>query len=452
MLSPVLALVVYLLYPIRIRACSMTTASAHSDLRKLTPEQTADIQAELETLLRSEQFSASKRCCEFLEFVMKSALAGDYESLTERVLGAELFGRPIDYETSSDAIVRVRANDVRRRLAQYYSEERAGSRARISLPSGSYIPEFHWLAPEAPAAPTDASGASSPLIGAATASPAATVEVRSRTAWQKLTKPLLIATVLLLALNAILILVTHNPAPPPSVLREFWQPLIQDHGAAIICFGNATSFWPSESVRQAIEKGDQSLLDNPGRITMTRDDTVTAGNLRAAVSISNVLSGYGIANQLRWPQEVQSAEVNQSNAIFVGAFNNPWSMNLNEGLRFSFKGIQTQSQTVWTIQDRTSPGQQWSITQAYPEQNNVDYALITRVIDRERKRVVISVGGLSQFGTEAAGEFITDEAALNAFARSAPRGWENRNLQIVLGMRIDGRKIVNTRILATNVW
>jgi hypothetical protein len=430
----------------------MTTSSAHIDMRKLTPEQIADIQTELETLLRSEQLSASKRCCEFLDFAVRSALAGDYESLTERVFGAELFGRPIDYETSSDAIVRVRANDVRRRLAQYYSQERSGSKIRISLPAGSYIPEFHWLAPESSEAPADASAASPPLIGMVAATSAATVEVRSGSVWQTLTKPLLIATFLLLAVNAILILFPRHPAAPPSALREFWQPLIQDHGAAIVCFGNATSFWPSESVRQAIENGDQSLLDNPGRITVTRDDTVTAGNLRAAVSISNLLSGYGITNQLRWPQEVQSAEVNRSNAIFVGAFNNPWSMSLNEGLRFSFKGIQSQAQRVWTIQDRTSPGQQWSITQAYPEQNNADYALITRVIDRDGKRVVISVGGLSQFGTEAAGEFITDEAALSAFARTAPHGWENRNLQIVLGMRIDGRKIVNTRILATNAW
>src|SRR6202034_3968374 len=102
----------------------------------------------------------------------KSALAGDYESLTERVFGAKLFGRPIDYETSSDAIVRVRANDVRRRLAQYYSQERSGSKIRISLPAGSYIPEFQWLA-------TDPSDTSSPLIGVAAATPAATVEVPS---------------------------------------------------------------------------------------------------------------------------------------------------------------------------------------------------------------------------------------------------------------------------------
>ncbi len=127
-------------------------------------------------------------------------------------------------------------------------------------------------------------------------------------------------------------------------------------------------------------------------------------------------------------------------------------MSLNENLRFSFKRIQTEAGTIWMIQDRKAPSQQWSISEAYPKQSSTDYALITRIIDREGKRVVISVGGLSQFGTEAAGEFLTDEAALNAFARSAPSGWENRNLQIVLGMKIDGRRIVDPKILATNVW
>jgi hypothetical protein len=428
----------------------MITAPAHSGARKLTPEQAADVQAELESLLQSEQFSSSKRCCEFLEFVVKSALARDYDNLTERVLGAELFGRPIDYETASDAIVRVRANDVRRRLAQYYAEQHVGSRARISLPSGSYIPEFHWPEPEAP--PADAADGSASLTGVATAIPFVTVTARSETVWQRLTKPLLIVAILLLAVNAFLILFARKPAPSGNALREFWQPLIQDHRSVVVCFGNATSFWPSESVRQAIENGNQALLENPGRITETRDDSVTEGNLRAALSISSMLSGYKITNDLRWPQEVQLDDLNKSNAIFIGALNNPWSMSLNDGLRFSFRQIDAGSGPIWTIQDRTSPNQNWSITKAYPERSSVDYALITRIIDGERSRVVISVGGLSQFGTQAAGEFLTDEAALSTFAASVPKGWEYRNLQIVLGMTVDGRKIVNSRILATNVW
>lgn len=138
--------------------------------------------------------------------------------------------------------------------------------------------------------------------------------------------------------------------------------------------------------------------------------------------------------------------------IFIGALNNPWSMSLNEGLRFSFKQIQTGSGPIWTIQDRTSASQNWSITKAYPEQNEVDYALITRIIDHEGKRVEISVGGLSQFGTQAAGEFLTNEEAMSAFAKGATQGWEQHNIQIVLEMKIDGRRIVSPRIVATNVW
>jgi len=427
-------------------------ATAHGDPRKLTPEQAVDAQAELDMLLQSEHFSGSKRCCEFLEFVVKNALAGDYRNLTERVLGAELFGRPIDYETASDAIVRVRANDVRRRLAQHYSEERPGSRIRICLSSGSYIPEFHWLSPEATVAPAHESDTSHSLIGAAAASPAATAAAGSETAWQRLTKPLLIAAVLLLAVNAFLMLFARNSAPHGKVLKEFWQPLIRDHRSVIVCFGDTRSYWPSLAVSQAIAKSNKAFVVNPGEISVIKDETITEGNLRAALSVVSLLSASGVSSELLWPKEVQPADLDSSNVIYIGALNNPWSVSLNEGLRFSFKKIQTEAGTIWMIQDSKSPSLQWSISEAYPKQSSTDYALITRIIDREGKRVVISVGGLSQFGTEAAGEFLTDEEALDAFTHSAPGGWQNRNLQIVLGMKIDGRRIVDPKILATNVW
>src|ERR1700734_2679544 len=103
----------------------MTVPLTHAASRILTPEQTAAVLAELTAILASDSFSSSKRCRDFLDFVVKRALAGDFESLTERFLGAELFGRAIDYETATDSIVRVRATDVRRRLSQYYSGQRS---------------------------------------------------------------------------------------------------------------------------------------------------------------------------------------------------------------------------------------------------------------------------------------------------------------------------------------
>jgi hypothetical protein len=430
----------------------MATTPVHSKPRKLSPEQSAVIKNELDTLLKSEQFSGTKRCHDFLEFVVSSALAGDSENLTERTLGAQLFGRPIDYETGSDAIVRVRANDVRRRLTEYYSDQHRTSEVSISLPTGSYIPEFHWAATQsadAACAEVTSPGQSLPASALESHLP---IEARDAMGARGFRWPTLIFVVAAIVLGAGAALLLHNSAPRDSALKQFWQPLIRERSPVIVCFGNGVSFWPSQSVRQAIVEGNQTLMANPGPITLTRDDTVTVGNLRAAISILNSLNSYGVRSELRWPQEVESTDLDQSNVIFVGGFNNPWSMSLNKGLRFSFTQIQTPAKSLWMIQDRTSPNEDWSITKAYPEQNGTDYALITRIIDRDGKRVIVSVGGLSQFGTQAAGEFLADETALSAFERSAPNGWENRNLQIVLGMGMDGRKIVNPRILATNVW
>src|SRR5258708_39810508 len=111
----------------------MTLPLAQALSRSPSREQAAAVMAELAAILASDSFSSSKRCQDFLEFVVKRALAGDYESLTERFLGVELFGRAVDYETATDSIVRVRANDVRRRLAQYYSGQHDPKPAKLDL-------------------------------------------------------------------------------------------------------------------------------------------------------------------------------------------------------------------------------------------------------------------------------------------------------------------------------
>ncbi|WP_255551193.1 hypothetical protein [Granulicella sp. dw_53] len=89
----------------------------------------------------SPAFAGSKRAQDFLQLVVGHALVGEYDSLRERMIGAEMFGRPIDYDTGSDSVVRVKATEVRKKLAQYYLEA-SSSPVRIELPSGSYVPKF----------------------------------------------------------------------------------------------------------------------------------------------------------------------------------------------------------------------------------------------------------------------------------------------------------------------
>jgi hypothetical protein len=58
------------------------------------------------------------------------------------MIGVELFGRRPSYDTGDDAIVRVTASDVRKRLQQHYSHVGSAAEACIVLPPGKYVPEL----------------------------------------------------------------------------------------------------------------------------------------------------------------------------------------------------------------------------------------------------------------------------------------------------------------------
>jgi hypothetical protein len=92
-------------------------------------------------------FKGSRRSQDFLKYIVGRKLEGNLDALKERIIGVELFGRSPDYATAEDAIVRVTASDVRRRLLQHYGKYGAASAIRIELPPGTYIPEFRYGAP-----------------------------------------------------------------------------------------------------------------------------------------------------------------------------------------------------------------------------------------------------------------------------------------------------------------
>ena len=108
----------------------------------LSPKQTALVRHHLKEVTASHAFAGSKRSQVFLQLIVEHALEGEVDSLRERMIGAEMFGRPVDYDTGSDSVVRVKATEVRKRLAQCYLETDEKLAVRIELPSGSYVPRF----------------------------------------------------------------------------------------------------------------------------------------------------------------------------------------------------------------------------------------------------------------------------------------------------------------------
>lgn len=110
-------------------------------LRQLD-QYSAELQGVLEVICTSPAFRTSPKSCEFLRHIVHHALSGDIEVLKERLIGIALLGRQAAYDTGSDAGVRVRANDVRKRLLAYHASAGNDIPFTLDLPAGSYVPRF----------------------------------------------------------------------------------------------------------------------------------------------------------------------------------------------------------------------------------------------------------------------------------------------------------------------
>ncbi len=129
----------------------MSTSNSGHDPDELSPERVGLARSQLEDIIASNAFAGSKRAQHFLQLIVEHRLAGRFDHLRERMIGAEMFGRPVDYDTANDAVVRVKASEVRKKLAQYYHEAARKPAVHIELPVGSYVPRFRWEPLEAPA-------------------------------------------------------------------------------------------------------------------------------------------------------------------------------------------------------------------------------------------------------------------------------------------------------------
>jgi hypothetical protein len=112
-----------------------------------TEENIALLQQHVKEVIEGEAFKGSHRSGQFLQYIVDQAIVGHFESLKERVIGVELFGRSPSYDTGEDAIVRVTASDVRKRLMRHYARYGSTLEFHISLPLGSYIPEISRVLP-----------------------------------------------------------------------------------------------------------------------------------------------------------------------------------------------------------------------------------------------------------------------------------------------------------------
>jgi hypothetical protein len=401
------------------------------------------VQRSLLEIFHSAPFRASKQSRNLLQYIADQSLAGHTELLKERLIGVNVFGRRPDYDTNEDPIVRARVAEVRKRLAQFYVGEGRLSLVRIELSPGSYLASFSELIEENS---TPALSLASPTVepsAVGSSADASSIEPRERA-------PLLAGfrlISLLLALMAVgvvgVVWIQLRRAAP---IEAFWEPLLKESSPVLLYSGaNAVYMLSSNFMNRYEATHSLGPLENQGRefvVPMSpemklgpsdlvgfKNEFVTLGDLSANVRVASLLALHRRRFDVRSGQDIAFSDLRQSPTVLIGAFNNSWTLELTGDLPFTFD-------RNLTIRDQVSRKQTWTPVFVGEGKVAVDYAVVTRMPRSKTGEALIAIAGITQSGTRAAAEFITDPEQVKRLVALAPRDWSQRNLQFVLQTKV----------------
>jgi hypothetical protein len=414
------------------RKMSHVTTSRNR-IHPVSEEERRLIRNEVTELLKSPHFSNSKRYPALLSYVVEKTLAGRSDELKERVLGVEVFHRPADYDSSSDTVVRVAAGEVRRRLALVYHESEGEQTIEISLPTGSYVPEFHRITSQelalSPILSTPALRQPIPLTGfekpILTSAPAPL-----RSMWRK---PGAALALVVLAAGFVALFVHLRAAARQTSVDLFWQPVHASSNAALIC--------PGAMVRAA--------NTSYGLAIAHRTDDYTFTSMATTVAVAGLVNLFS-KNHTEYIVQPTSAttltDMREHPVILIGAYNNEWTLRLQSDLRYRFTPDPARQ-----IYDGMNPSTTWMRPASLPFLEEDDFAIVGRFHSKLTDGLVVLIAGIGKNGTEAAAQFVTTPRYMDLLNQQS-KDWASKNVEIVLKTKVIHGKSGAPSIEAVYVW
>ena len=416
---------------------------------------------QLERIVSSSHFRNSKRYPSFLRYVVERTVEEDSEVLKERNLGVEVFGRPSDYDTNSDPIVRVTAGEVRKRLAQYYQTPGHEHELRIELPLGSYVPTFYTSlqpAPTSEIAGTPAEGTVESSDGSAEIvashisdavgdleTPASGRSVRLRTLFFYLPAAVLALIGIVLTLFA----VRPQTSNTGKGISYFWQSTLAASTPALIVIGVHSIDANGKNLPTDSYSSPAHTIPLTSFSSMVRYDMAPVSDIVSYSRMTDLLGTRTHTYRTIASTDATLQELRHTPVILIGGFDNIWTMRLTQTLRF-----RPLSKSVWVngIVDSKDPSNFWAFDDSQPARGSSrDYAIVASYFDPTLEQHVIIAAGIGNNGTLAATEFLTSEKYLSAWLKDASIP-ANKNLELVLSTDIIDGESGPPHVVAYSAW
>ena len=231
----------------------------------------------------------------------------------------------------------------------------------------------------------------------------------------------------------------------------FWSPVLETPGPVLLVVGDHPNGPPTLPETDGGGGVVTPVPSSDSSETVPFSDTVTIARVVGALEArkKDVVIRRGNSSSF--------SDLREGAVVLIGAFNNEWSLRLTRPLRYSL-GLDAERHLIY-IRDAKSPSSRsWSWGTNQPPEpvkganspKMQDFALISRIKDSETGHVVVVIGGLYTYGTEAAGEFLTDPQVMREIASQLQGKDAGRNLQIVLGTTVTDGTPGPPRVLAVS--
>jgi hypothetical protein len=417
--------------PAKVDDSSTPQSGANEELR-------SKALVELERIAQSSEFNQSEQSKIFLRFLVEHSLDGQDSLLRERAIGSALFHLEKGYDTNEHSVVRVRMNEVRKRLGKYYYEN-PNVALRFEIPAGSYRVEFKL----APPPPTHAAIAAAPTASVA----------RHRRVWMYL------VAVLLLTAGGVL---WRRFIQRPDVLSLFWQPALRSSMPVVISTGNVVVYGFAPSF---LNRAQGHVVDNfryfaevvkldpkgtvpASEIVPFENDFVGLGTADTVARIYGWLTLQHKNSEMRYGVDLSYMDLRKGPTVLIDAFTNTWAVKFTRGYRFVFESSDSKP----FIRD-IQTGKSWSLPRLNEMgETDEDYVLISRTFNSETAQFLVTGAGITQFGTHSVGEILTQPRVLAQAITGLKRGWEKRNLQLVFYVKVYGNTPGPPQLIALYQW
>jgi hypothetical protein len=381
-------------------------------------------------------FERSPLMSRFLLYVVAETLMGRQSGITEHQIGVHVFGRAVTYRTDEDNIVRNYARQLRRRLAEHFSED--SSPMRIEIPVGGYIPIFTNVAEEVAGRSLDFDLKLTPEIDPHSQSHP-TLDADTSEGWKPsrhffytsrffglhpITSPLLLALYSAALIGCTWLLVERVLAPhlAHEPAEALWRTMLAGTNNTYVVPPDTGLNLMQDMSGRSLPLADYIKGGYPDLALGPMDDQTTQDlhtqqftdyvSLQIATTLAHQREYDEAHVHLRFPRDLRLDDLKTSNVILIGsASSNPWAAFADSQTNFRIVP-NADMRGASIVNGKPQPGEAVSYASHWNEPAHETYALLAFVPNLSGNGHILLLEGLDVAGTQSAAELLFHSKAI----------------------------------------